>query len=201
MEYRAYVRILRQGEKQLRLQEIPPYRKLQNMWPSSHGDAAALVCHMLRELQAEAIPAWKAEWRNLCNVRRVRGEFSDKAHRLPLLFQQMPTGSLPQEGEGVNIKEKNGGEFRTDLSVAQPPCTKCRHADICDLPPTCHALRYFETTGRPITPPRVFPGDRREEQPAPAPAPQTMQQGHGLRDEQVEALRAFEREMQGPWER
>ena len=95
----------------------------------------------------------------------------------------------------MKIKERNGGEFRTDLSVAQPPCTRCRHADVCDLPPQCHALRYFETTGKRITPPLLYPGEKREQAQA-TPAPRTAQRDdRGMTADLAEALREFERDM------
>ena len=100
-----------------------------------------------------------------------------------------------QEGEGVNIKEKNGGEFRTDLSVAQPPCTRCRHADVCDLPPQCHALRFFTQTGKRILPPMVYPGIRIEE-PEPAPEPPPPQDQRGLNAEVMRLLNEFEKDME-----
>ena len=46
----------------------------------------------------------------------------------------------------MSIKE-NGSDYRTDLSVAQPPCSTCRHAGLCDLTPRCHALKYYEING------------------------------------------------------
>jgi hypothetical protein len=93
----------------------------------------------------------------------------------------------------ILLREKNGGTIRSDLSVASPPCTSCRHADICDLPPTCHALRYFESTGKRITPPRIFPGKREQElAPAPVPRPRRVD---GLTDAEAEALAQFQRDM------
>lgn len=60
----------------------------------------------------------------------------------------------------------------------QPPCTRCRHAATCGLPPTCHALRYFRQTGLPITPPRRNPCIQLEVQkspPEPSPKPRIVE--------------------------
>ena len=50
----------------------------------------------------------------------------------------------------------------------QPPCTNCRHAGTCSLPPTCHALRHFRQTGLPITPPRLNPCSQIEMEKSPS---------------------------------
>jgi hypothetical protein len=47
-------------------------------------------------------------------------------------------------------------------SETHPPCARCRHAETCTLPPTCHALRQFRKTGLPTTPPRRNPCASRE---------------------------------------
>ena len=88
-------------------------------------------------------------------------------------------------------------KYKTDFSEAMPPCTKCRHADICDQPPTCHSLRYYTQTGKRITPPRVNPCDRREEQLVqPTPTPKDRRGQHGISDEVAREIEQFEREMQ-----
>jgi hypothetical protein len=53
-------------------------------------------------------------------------------------------------------------------SETQSPCARCRHAETCSLPPTCHALRYFKQTGLRITPPRRNPCSQVERQKSPS---------------------------------
>ena len=98
----------------------------------------------------------------------------------------------------MKIRASNAPVYRTDFDETPPPCVSCRHSEICDLPPTCHALRYYTQTGKRITPPRVNPCDRREEQSVkPTPTPKDKRGQHGITDEVAMELEAFVREMQG----
>ena len=81
----------------------------------------------------------------------------------------------------------------------QPPCVKCRHAETCTLPPTCHALRYFTQTGLPITPPRRNPCPQIEMKkspspPPPAPKPCITKSKHIFTNTRLEALAGLHHE-------
>ena len=55
--------------------------------------------------------------------------------------------------------------------VMQSPCITCRHTDIFDASDICHAVKYFDGTGYPSTPPRRYPGKQNEKQEKPAARP------------------------------
>ena len=54
--------------------------------------------------------------------------------------------------------------FKTDFTEVQPPCATCRHSEICTEPERCHAARFHASTGKAITPPRVYPGLKVEQE-------------------------------------
>lgn len=82
-----------------------------------------------------------------------------------------PGGTLPI----TSALSSSGGSLMS--KETQPPCVRCRHAETCNHPPTCHALRYFKQTGLPITPPFRNPCPQLEMQkspPLPPPKPRII---------------------------
>jgi hypothetical protein len=81
----------------------------------------------------------------------------------------------------------------------QPPCVKCRHAEICTASDMCHAARYFGRTGLPITPPLRYPGARTEPQKrplGPAARPRIASCGQVFTNDGLQALAGLQRDME-----